>query len=323
MLVRDTNHNKNCTNNWTLNTMVRRVTPAEYKRLVEQHNRKIKNQINDFNRAEKKRVDDYNRKVKEYNQNVNRSINEYNQQIRQYNSSQRTKRDQLKSAIQKFNQASNNTIYSNSIILKKSTTLLEERYSALSNYTETNELNNSSPILIDYPIQETSNSLQLYNSISGYDIGEHIAPSELQRTVVENSLFQISNELGKRWGGAIYSLNPQNPDAARHFCTSVREIFIQLIDIKAPDEDVIQLNPNCQFHDGKPNRRAKIKHLLTKKSLEFSALENFVDADIEDLLGFFRTLNDGTHGSAGTFDIQQLLKIKKRAEDSIIFLSAL
>jgi Predicted pPIWI-associating nuclease len=49
----------------------------------------------------------------------------------------------------------------------------------------------------------------------------------------------------------------------------------------------------------------------------------FVDADIEDLLTLFRTLNDGTHGSAGTFTVQQLLKLKKRAEDSILFITAL
>ena len=49
----------------------------------------------------------------------------------------------------------------------------------------------------------------------------------------------------------------------------------------------------------------------------------FVDADVEDLLTLFRTLNDGTHGNAGTFTVQQLLKLKKRAEDSILFMTAL
>lgn len=303
--------------------MVRRVTPAEYKRLIEQQNRKIKKQVDDYNRAEKKRVDDYNRKVKDHNRKVNRSIDEYNRQARQYNSAQRTKRTQLNNAIQRFNQSNSSVIYTSSTILRESTTLLEERFNHLSDYTETNELNNSSPVLIDYPVQETNNSVQLYNSISGFDSGEYIPPSELQRTVVEDNLFQISDELGKRWGGAIYSLNPQNPDAARHFCTSVREIFIKLIDIKAPDENVLFFNPNCGIHNGRPNRRSKIQYLLHRKSLEFTALENFVDADIENLLDFFKTLNDGTHGSAGTFDVQQLLKIKKRAEDSIIFISAL
>ncbi|MDP8201222.1 MAG: hypothetical protein P9M11_03695 [Candidatus Tenebribacter burtonii] len=311
--------------------MVRRVSPAEYKRLIEQQNRKNKKQVDDYNRAEKKRVDDYNRKVNahnrkvtdEYNRAEKKRVDDYNRQVRQYNSAQRNKRTQLNNAIQKFNQSNKTIVYTSSTILRESTTILEERFSHLSDYTETNELNNSSPILIDYPVQETNNSVQLYNSISGFDSGEYIPPSELQRTVVENNLFQISDELGKRWGGAIYSLNPQNPDAARHFCTSVREIFIKLIDIKAPDENVLLYNSNCELYEGKPNRRSKIKYLLHRKSLEFSALESFIDADIENLLGFFRTLNKGTHGSAGTFDVQQLLKIKKRAEDSIIFISAL
>ena len=103
----------------------------------------------------------------------------------------------------------------------------------------------------------------------------------------------------------------------------MREIFITLIDIKAPDENILQLNPNCQLHNGRPNRRAKIQYLLQRRSLESIALDNFVEADVEDLLGFFLILNDGTHGSAGTFGVQQLSKIKKRAEDAIIFLSHL
>lgn len=292
--------------------MVRKVTPAQLKRMIEQQNRKYK-----------QAVDAYNRKAKAHNQKIKRNIEEYNRQVRKYNSQQRIKRTQLNSSIQKFNQTRSGIIYSSSVTLRESTTLLERRYSDLSEYTETNELNESSPLLIDYPIQETNNSVQLFNSLSGVDNGEYIPPDELHRTIVEKSLFNVSDDLGKRWGGAIFSLNPQNPDAARHFCASVREIFIQLIDIKAPDDYVLQLNPNCQLHNGRPNRRAKIQYLLYKNSLEFTSLENFIDADIEDLLGLFRTLNDGTHGGAGTFGVQQLLKIKKRAEDSIIFISAL
>jgi hypothetical protein len=118
-------------------------------------------------------------------------------------------------------------------------------------------------------------------------------------------------------------LNPLNPDAGRHFCTSVREIFTEVLDVKAPDSFVISYFPNCELHQGKPNRRFKIKYILTQKSIHSETLENFVDSDIDELLSLFRTLNDGTHGSAGKFTIQQLLKLKKRVEDSIQFVTEL
>ena len=51
--------------------------------------------------------------------------------------------------------------------------------------------------------------------------------------------------------------------------------------------------------------------------------EDFVDSDIDELLSIFRTLNDGTHGSAGKYSIQQLSKLKKRVEDSIQFICEL
>lgn len=309
--------------------MARRVTPAQYKQMVakynrevKQHNAKVKKQFDEYNRAEKKRVSDYNKQVNSYNKSVNKAINVYNRQVRQYNSAQKSKRIQLNSNIQKFNQ-SITTSSPSTTILRESTQVLESRYQKLSVYTENNELNNNSSLLLDHPVQETNNSIQLYNSISGNDLGDFIQPSELQWSPVEDSLYSISAELGKRWGGALYSLNPQNPDAARHFCTSVREIFIQLIELKAPDENVFGLIPNCGLHNGKPNRRSKIQYLLTLKSIESSTLCDFVEADIDDLLEFFKTLNDGTHGGAGKYDVQQLLKIKKRAEDSIIFISAL
>jgi hypothetical protein len=45
-----------------------------------------------------------------------------------------------------------------------------------------------------------------------------------------------------------------------------------------------------------------------------------VDDDLENVIELFRDFNDGTHGSAGRFDLPQLAAIKKRVEDAILFL---
>lgn len=59
----------------------------------------------------------------------------------------------------------------------------------------------------------------------------------------------VSEDLMNRWKGAFYALNPQNPDAARHFCTSTLEIFTEFIEFKAPDNAVFQYNPNASKTD--------------------------------------------------------------------------
>jgi hypothetical protein len=314
------------------------MTPAEYKRLVDNYNRQVK-QHNDQVR---RNIETYNREVKRHNDQVKRDyekqkrdaenrqrqlntqINNYNREVRRFNDAQRTQRQSLNNAINAYNSNRSYLQVRTTYITRESVENLENRYQELEADNQTIELNERSSVLYsDYPTQETSNSIQLINSITGIDDGVYIDPNELQRTTIDNSLYSISTELGRRWQGAIYSLNPSNPDAARHFCTSVREIFIQLLDIKAPDSSVLQHFPSCQLHDNKPNRREKIKYLLWKKNMHTTSMQNFVDSDINDLLTFFRTLNDGTHGSAGTFGIQQLLKIKKRAEDAIIFITAL
>ena len=127
-----------------------------------------------------------------------------------------------------------------------------------------------------------------------------------------------------RWKGAVYSLNPNNPDAARHFCTSAREVITQILEIKAPDNSVITAFPMCnKTEQGKLTRREKIKYILHQKELTDGELEEFVEQDIDNIIQLFRVFNEGTHGSAGKFNSFQLGSIKKRVEDEIIFLSQL
>ena len=49
-------------------------------------------------------------------------------------------------------------------------------------------------------------------------------------------------------------------------------------------------------------------------------MEEFVNEDVEDILKLFRMFNDGTHGAAGRFDLNELVAVKQRAESGIRFL---
>lgn len=158
--------------------------------------------------------------------------------------------------------------------------------------------------------------------LSGSESDTEQPSDDLQNTMLVEELRKISHDLDSRWQGAVYALNPHNPDAARHFCTSAREIISQILELKAPDVNVISSMPSCDRNEqGKPTRRAKLKFLLTQKGMIEEPFEEFVEQDMENIVQLFRVFNDGTHGSAGTFSFQQLNSIKKRVEDGIIFLA--
>jgi hypothetical protein len=271
-------------------------------------------------------INKYNNDVKKYNSDVKRSIDKYNQEVRNYNNQVRSNRQKLTSALNTLKSRSTSSIIKVNYRteLHSSVQLLSNSYNVLeSNYNSQNVYQNKR-LLIDLPEKETTNSVMLYNSLMGNDEDDGQNESDLQRTVIEEQLYQTSPDLDKRWRGAIFSLNPNNPDAARHFCTSVREILIKVIDTKAPDNEVFNNFPNCQLiSDGKPTRRSKINYLLSRKNLSLSTFESFVDNDVSDVIKILDVLNEGTHGEAGRFEIQQLLKLKKRVEESIMFLTTI
>ena len=82
--------------------------------------------------------------------------------------------------------------------------------------------------------------------------------------------------------------------------------------------------PGCErTQQGTPTRRAKIKFFLRQNGMLDGELEDFVEQDMENIVQLFQVFNEGTHGTAGKFDMQQLTAIKKRVEDGILFLAHL
>ena len=178
------------------------------------------------------------------------------------------------------------------------------------------------PFLSDLAEQEATNSVTVLNDLLDDDTANSQADDdELKNSLIANELAHISPDLDNRWHGAIYALNPENPDAARHFCTSTREIITEILDTKAPDEDVFARFPDCPTTDkGTPTRRAKIHYCLDRNDSVNDELENFIDANIDNVVLLFNELNSGTHGPAGKYSLQQLVSIKIRVEDAIRFM---
>lgn len=257
--------------------------------------------------------------ISRYNQgvhNLKRAIDRYNQEVRSYNSRQRLNRQRLQTELRRL-QSQQSTSYST---FRSSVSRLQAVYTRLEQSAATRALSPAQNYFLDLAEQEAANSAEVVNALLAPEASGEIA--NLQQTAITDEIAVISEDLDTRWRGALFALNPANPDAARHFCASSREIFAQILDIKAPDHAVFAALPQAQRTErGNATRRSKITFLLMQKGVDLEELAEFASEDIANVLELFDVLNSGTHGLAGTYDIATLVAIKRRVEDGLTFLS--
>ena len=260
----------------------------------------------------------YNQGMRKIERQINHKINDYNRAVKRYNSNLRKNQSKIKSELMKFQR--NSTIRVSSSTYKISVINVNQSYDRLSQKYDFEDNSNRYRNFLEKIEEENANNLEVANVIFNNDEINNEGYA-LEENIVSNKLLNISEDLDNRWKGAIFSLNPKNPDATRHFCTSTREIFIQIIDTEAKDNDVIHAFPDCEkTNNGTVSRRSKIKYLLHKKGVNDIEIENFVHTDIENILSLLYELNGGTHGQAGKYSINQLKSIKKRVENGLNFL---
>lgn len=286
--------------------MPRRMTPSQIRSAVRQAQNK-----------QKQALDKYNREVRQHNQKVKQAINSYNSEARRYNARVRANRQKIATELRKLQSSTTvryQTVQTSAINLNNYYELLDAGESSLESSSHSNEF-------LDLSERENANSLALSNALESEADESDINPSDLLRTEIDGMLQQLSPDLSSRWKGALFSLNPQNPDAARHFCTSAREVFVQILDMNAPDEKVLALNSNCEkIQNGQPTRKEKIRYLLNRCGLLTAEAVDFVDEDVKNVLALFRVFNNGTHGSSGKFGLNKLMSIKTRVENGITYL---
>lgn len=248
--------------------------------------------------------------------NYNRAVRNYNTQVRKVNNELRRNQQKIKSELNKLNSSlRRTTTYTTSVrTLNVSYQRVTDNYEGLSN------VNTKQKQFYNLIEQENVNNLVVANTLDNPQDNVEIEVS-LNDSMIGDKLKVLSPDLNDRWNGALFSLNPKNPDATRHFCTSSREIFTDIFDNYAHDEEVFSMFPNCDKTErGNATRRWKIKYFLRKKGIELEGAEEFIDNDIENILELYHILSDGTHGNAGRYTFIQLKAIKKRVEDGILFL---
>ena len=261
--------------------------------------------------------------VRRFNQQLKQATNDYGSRVRQYNNRLKHNQQTIKLELTKIQSHNNSIKYS---VLRSSTLSLSDAYSQLER--DENVLMNykSGTWFMNSSEREITNSLKVSNALEELDDLEILAKSdqnslELSNSRIHEKISSFSLDLGDRWKGALYALSPNNPDASRHFCTSTRELFIKILNTKAPDRLILSDNPNCEkTKDGKPTRREKIRFIMIKAGISISSAVEFYDSNINNIMQLFSDFNEGTHGQSGVFQLPQLLAIKTRVEDSLEFL---
>ena len=282
--------------------MPRRISQSQLRTKVRQAQAK-----------QRQAVQRYNSEVRRFNAEQKRRVDTYNRAVRSYNSRLRSNRNRLQSALQRLSRQSVTVRFTS---LHQSSLSLSTAYERLDN-------GGADPYLSDLAEREAANSVAVVNALLADEDEPQASGDDLSTSRITDSLSGFSEDLALRWTGAVFSLNPANPDAARHFCTSSREIIAEILNAEAPDEDVLDRFPNCQLTErGTPTRRAKVQFCLDRSGLSNVLLESFVDTNIKDLTILFQDLNSGAHGSAGKFTLEQLSVIKTRVEDAIDFICA-
>ena len=270
----------------------------------------IRSKIRQAQTKQRQAVQRYNSDVRRFNSERKRRIDAYNRAVRSYNSRLRSNRNRLQSALQRLSRQSVTVRFTT---LHQSSLSLSTAYERLDN-------GGADPFLSDLAERETANSVAVLNALLADEEEPQGSVDDLSTSRITDSLSSFSDDLAMRWSGAIFALNPANPDAARHFCTSAREIIAEILNTEAPDEDVLARFPNCERTEREtPTRRAKVQYCLDRSGLSNVLLESFVDTNIKDLTILFQDLNSGAHGSAGKFTLEQLRVIKTRVEDAIDF----
>lgn len=284
----------------------------------------LRSKLRQLQSKQRQAVSKYNQQVRRRNQNLKRAVDKYNSGVRKHNARVRSNRQKIIAELRRLQSQTTTVRYRT---LRSSAISLNTSYEHLDADGRQFENRSYGAEFLDLSEKEIANSLSLSNALEGdpedlYTEGFDTTP--LVSSEIESELTSISSDLLDRWQGALFSLNPRNPDAARHFCTSAREVFVQILNQYAPDALVIRNHQDCpRTETGEPTRRAKIGYMLHSAGLDSSSSVDFVDEDVSDILTLFRVFNEGTHGTSGKFGLTQLISIKTRVETGICYLASI
>jgi hypothetical protein len=184
---------------------------------------------------------------------------------------------------------------------------------------------NFNPHITRLTSEEYFNSANLLESIS-IEGSEGVAEQILKNNIlIDNErglsfyLQQVNRDLINLWNGSKKALASDNPDRIRHFGTSLRELFTQVIHALAPNNEIkLWTSRKDYFKDGNPTRKARLNYICRNISNE--TFEEFIDKDITALLALLDLFENCTHEVKSKITEIQLLAMQCRAESTIKYL---
>ena len=237
--------------------MPRRISSSQLRSKIRQAQSKIR-------QAENKQRQAVNK--------IYQGIRSYNSKVRTHNARVRANRDRLRRELQKLARTSSRPQY---VTFRTSVQTVQHSYAILERREEANIYDDRFNFLLDLSEREAANSVTVINALEG-ESPENQQDDTLTPSGIYELLKELSPDMLDRWHGALFALNPRNPDAARHFCTSARELLAAILDRYAKDDAVRATLSNCDLTDaGKPTRRSKIRFLLNRIGIVGRCLDRF------------------------------------------------
>ncbi len=293
----------------------------QHNQNVVRHNQEIARKFDQRNQEVARQINQYNHDVSRVNQENKRNVENYNERVLRNKAAFENNQRRIFEEMKKL---ATRTQAAPATVLQRSAYALNTTYTKLEHHYASRPHEEDETFAPSLPGRENANSLYVANLLAGEPASDPTDENKLGSTEIEGELLSISDDLDQRWRGALFALNVKNPDAARHFCTSAREIFAGILEAKASDSAVLNDDANCEkTPQGTPSRKAKIRFILKQGNTRSDELTNFVDEDINNILELFQLFNGATHGAAGKYPIQVLNALKTRIEDGILFLSQL
>lgn len=129
----------------------------------------------------------------------------------------------------------------------------------------------------------------------------------------------IDADLTALWEGSKEALRSDNPDKVRHFGTSLRELFTQVIQSLAPTAEIeAWTQEEKYFHKGRPTRNARLHYIC--RNINNETFKIFIEKDIDALIAFLDLFQECTHSVKSKMTEKQLFAMQSRAESAVVYL---
>lgn len=210
--------------------MPKKFSASAFKAQMRQVERKMKSEVRQEQRKfESKLNNEFKRAVQKADNEMNRQIRAINSKLRQQQQKNKRDYDRYVSNIRQAN------------VYARSVQTVHAQYEIVNELYQQRDLSPQEKCILELIDREQSDCLETANALES-DEFVFTSNEDLQ---IGKRLASVSEDLYNRWQGAVFALNPHNPEAARHFCTSSRELFTDFIEGKAPDEAVFRNNPKA------------------------------------------------------------------------------